>query len=214
MRRIMLSIALMLWASQVEASLLFTPDFFTLDIKAVFTDTRTDSFCWQCDDADPLNDLEAVLENIQGVSDSWLDFLAHSAGVMRIASSATNYSGLEANFFLDVKLTASGAEVPESLTNPSVSFGVIPGRLLGVNGGDVLVLECCSGSVGGIRFQQAFFPSTPFTVPPGGLQRQLNLELHFPEQIEYTPIPEPMSLLLLGSGLAAAALTRRRVRAR
>ncbi len=62
MRRIMLSFALMLWASQVEASLLFTPDFFTLDVRAVFNETGTNSFCWQCDDADPLNDFQAVLD--------------------------------------------------------------------------------------------------------------------------------------------------------
>jgi hypothetical protein len=213
MRRIMLTFALMLWASQVEASLLFTPDFFTLDVRAVFNETGTDSFCWQCDDADPLNDFQAVLD-VQNLSESWTDFLPWAAGSVRMDSTATNYLGLDANFSLNVRLTAAGASLPESLVSPSVSFGVIPGRLLGVEGGDALVLECCSGSVGGLQFLQAFFPSTPFIVPPGGLQRQLNLELHFPEQIEYTPIPEPMSLLLLGSGLAAAALTRRRSRTR
>ena len=78
MRRIMLSFALMLWASQVEASLLFTPDFFTLDVRAVFNETGTNSFCWQCDDADPLNDFQAVLD-FQGLSESWTDFVRVAA---------------------------------------------------------------------------------------------------------------------------------------
>jgi hypothetical protein len=216
MRRIMLTFALMLWASQVEASLLFTPDFFTLDVRAVFNETGTNSFCWQCDDADPLNDFQAVLD-VQNLSESWTDFLGWTAGESRMQGTATNYLGLDAEFALKVKMTAAGASLPESLTSPSVSFGFIRGRLLGVDLGDVtaLILECCNGRVGGIQFQQAFFPSDPFIIPPGELERrQLNLELHFPEQIEYTPIPEPMSLLLLGSGLAAAALTRRRSRTR
>jgi hypothetical protein len=56
MRCIMLTVALMLWASQVEADALFRPDTFTLDVRAVFNDTGTDTFCWQCGDANPLND--------------------------------------------------------------------------------------------------------------------------------------------------------------
>jgi hypothetical protein len=52
-----------------------------------------------------------------------------------------------------------------------VSFGVIPGRFLGVDGGTALVLECCDGFVDGVEFQQASFPSTPFIVPPEAFRR-------------------------------------------
>ena len=61
MRRVMLTLGLMLWASQIEASIFFTPDEFNLNVKAVFNDTGTDTFCWQCGDANPLNDFQAVL---------------------------------------------------------------------------------------------------------------------------------------------------------
>jgi hypothetical protein len=212
MRRIMLTFAWLLWASasQAEADVLFAPDSFTLNVRAVFDDTGTNTFCWQCGDASPLNDLQAVLE-FSSLSEAWTDFLPY-AGLLRMQSMATNYLGLDASFALHVKLTASGASLPESLERPSVSFGIIPGRLLGVDDGNAIVLECCDGSVGGVAFQQAFFPPEPFTVPPGGLTRLTALELRFPEQIEYTPVPEPVSFLLLGSALAAAALRRRRAR--
>jgi PEP-CTERM motif len=210
MRRIMLVFALMLCASQVEADVFFPPDSFTLNVRAVFNDTGTDTFCWQCGDANPLNDFQAVLD-FRDLSAPWTDFLPYS-GFLQLQSTATNYLGLEANFSLHATLTASGASLPESLVNPSVSFGVIPGRVLGVDDGIALVLECCDGRVGGVEFRQAFFPSTPFIVPPGGLEQQAAIELHFAEQIEYSPVPEPTSLFLLGSALAAAALRRRRAR--
>jgi PEP-CTERM motif len=210
MRRVMLTFALTLWAaSHAEASILFTPDDFTLDIRAVFTDTNTDTFCWACGDAIPSNDLRAVL-NFPGLSEGWADlFVAHS-GLVGFEGTATNYLGLDANFNLHVKLTAAGRSLPESLVNPSVSFGIIRGKLLGVDDGQALVLELSDERVGGIRFLQGFFP-TPFVLPPGGGQKLLGYELHLSEQIEYTPaVPEPTSLLLLGSALAAVALKRYR----
>lgn len=208
MRRIMLTFALMLWASQLEAAVLFPPDSFTLNVRAVFNDTGTDTFCWQCGDANPLNDFQAVLD-FRDFSEGWDDFWAY-AGFLQLHSTATNYLGLEANFSLHVKLTAWGESLPESLVNPSVSFGVIPGRVLGVDDGNALVLECCDGQVGGVEFRQALWPSDPFIVPPGGLHKIAAIELIFPEQIEYSPVPEPASLILLGSALAAAATRRRR----
>jgi hypothetical protein len=216
MRRVMLTLGLTLWASQIEASIFFTPDEFTLNLKAVFNDTGTDTFCWQCGDANPLNDFQAVLSFPDLIAESWppLGFTGLS-GLAQLQSTATSYLGLDANFSLHAKLTAWGHSLPESLVNPSVSFGVIPGRFLGVDGGTALVLECCDGFVDGVEFQQAFFPSTPFIVPPGGLEKRVNLELHPRFLIEYTPasvVPEPTSWLLLGSGFAAAALRRRRAK--
>jgi hypothetical protein len=219
MRRIMLTFALMLWASHAEADVLFRPSSFTLNVKAVFNDTGTNTFCWQCGDANPLNDFQAVL-NFSDLSGSWPvnGFLGY-AGHVDLQSTATNYLGLDANFSLLAKLSAWNESGPVIVPAPgSVSFGIIPGRILGVEidggpaGGTAVVLECCHGRVDGVEFLQAFFPSDPFIVPPEGLQKLAAIELIFDEQIP-SPVPEPTSLLLLGSALAAAALRRRRAKA-
>src|SRR4029434_6097102 len=80
MRRILLTVALTLWASHADASILFTPDSFTLEVRAVFTDNNTDRFCWRCGDTNPSNDLQAVLQSATPFSESWTDFVAYSAG--------------------------------------------------------------------------------------------------------------------------------------
>ena len=215
MRRIVLTVTLVLWTSQVDAAILFTPDSFTLTINPVFDETGNAAFCWQCDDADPLNDLRVFLGPFPNVSGDWNPFLAYSGSAL-LRSTAQTYSGLEANFSLHAKLSTWGASLPESLANPSVSIGMIPGRFLGVNSGSEIVLECCDGFVGPLDIRQAFFPSTPFVVPPGGLSKLVALELHpFGNQVPYTPaaaLPEPTSLFLLGSALTAVALRRRRAK--
>src|SRR5262245_22897211 len=104
MLRMFLTFALMLWPSQVEARVPFTPDSFTLSVRAVFDDTVTDTFCWQCGDANPLNDFQAVLD-FPDLSGAWIDFMGY-AGFLQLQSTATNYLGLEANFSLLAKLTA------------------------------------------------------------------------------------------------------------
>jgi len=213
MRHIVLTVTLVPWTSQVDAAILFTPDSFTLTINPVFDETGTAAFCWQCGDADPVNDLRVFLGPFPKVGGDWNQFQAYS-GSSTLRSTAPNYSGLEANFSLYAKLSTWGASLPESLANPSVSFGMIPGRFRGVNGGSEIVLECCDGFVGPLYIQQAFYPPSPFVIPPGGRSKLVALELHpFGDQVPYTPatpIPEPASLLLFGSACAAAALKRRR----
>jgi hypothetical protein len=212
MRGIILAFVLMLWAAHSEASLLFTPDSFTLTFKATFDDTGTDTFCWQCADADPSNDLQAVLQVFPELSGAWTDFIPYNAGYLNLQSTVTNFLGLEAAFGIAVTLTASNPE------HTAMFKGFLPGRLLGVDVGDPtifpLVLECCDGIVqtakdgSGVEFRQAFFPPSPFLPEEVGGQHGLELELFFPEQVEV--IPEPASLVLLGSGLVATVLKRRR----
>ena len=157
--------------------------------------------------------LRVFLGPFPNVGGDWNQFLAYSGSAL-LRSTAPTYSGLEANFSLHAKLSTWGASLPESLANPSVSYGMIPGTFRGVNGGSEIVLECCDGFVGPLYIQQAFYPPSPFVVPPGGLSKLVALELHpFGDQVPYTPaapIPEPASLLLFGSACAAAALRRRR----
>ena len=170
MRRIMLTFALMLCASQVEADVLFTPDSFTLNVRAVFNDTGTDTFCWQCGDANPLNDFQAVLSSFPDLSEAWTDFLPYAAGLVQLQSTATNYLGLDANFSLHAKLTAWGASLPESLVRPSVSFGVIPGRLLGVNRGTALVPSVAMEALVASSFDKRSSLPPRSSCPPGDLR--------------------------------------------
>ncbi len=94
MRRIMLTLVLMLWAAHAEAGPLFTPSFFTLTFEARFNDTMTDTFCWQCADADPSNDLQAILQVFPDLSGDWtLGSIPYSAGVLVWRARRPTFSG-------------------------------------------------------------------------------------------------------------------------
>ena len=180
---------------------------------AVFNDTNTNTFCWQCGDTNPLNDFHAVLSFSDLSGEAWTDLFY---AVRRVHGFPRHHNGLSwtrCELFASRQIECLGCLRARKFVRPSVSDGIIPGRILGVDDGLAVVLECCDGRVGGVDFLQAFFPSSPFIVPPGGLQRHAAIELHFAEQIA-SPVPEPTSLLLLGSAVAAGALRRRQPNAR
>jgi PEP-CTERM motif len=101
----------------------------------------------------------------------------------------------------------------EPLPQPSVAEGVLSGAVVG-GGGRELFLHY-SGRVDGVNFLESSI--NEITVPPEGMTKLFTSEVHVDEEIPYAPgapgaavVPEPTSLLLLGSALAAAGLRARR----
>jgi hypothetical protein len=229
MRRIIIVCALMLSASSplgadpIVPGELFTPETVFLDISSPVFGNGTNAFCWQCGDASPSNDLRLELFGfgplaVPGHPDF---FAAESLGGITLSGPAESLEGLNVSFSFRVVTTVTtqvhtdDQNRPEELPRPSVAEGVIVGAVVGFPQRELELRY--SGRVGGVTFLESSID--PFIVPLGGGTKFFTSEIHVDQQFPYTPgaltpsvTPEPGSLLLIGSGLAAVALKVRRAR--
>jgi hypothetical protein len=190
----------------------FEPESALVQIAAPLFANGTDTFCWLCSDSDPSNNLKLVLSGRTpgtiGVEGAPLFFAADTLGEIAASGPA------RVTTTITTKINPHGP--PELLPAPMVTKGVINGAVVGFQ---PRVLELhYNGLVDGVRFSESAFPQIVF-VPPGGVSKAFTSEIFLAERVAYTPaetpsvVPEPLSLVLLSSGLAAVAFRKRRVSA-
>ena len=216
MPRSMLSLALLLILPSVAHAVPFMPDQMDWTVlESRFVETGTNTACVNCEDADPLNDLTLTLEMFDG--SGCCGFSTFFFGSVDFAGDLESIRDVNVNIEADIRVVTRLVNAPpEEIAQyplPSVSYGTLTGFLLGANlagccGFDV-VEDCCSGEVGGVTFKS---PIGPSLWQIENIQDGLGFagEASWSEA-PYTPeVPEPATLLLVGSGLLGAGWKRRR----
>ena len=135
-------------------------------------------------------------------------FSADTIGSVVVNGPAANFEGLDESFSFPATTTVTTQILvdegnrPEQLPRASIARDLLTGNVFGLPRRD-LVLRY-GGRVDGVRISQA--SGGPFNIPLPGREVSFASENFVASKLRYTPIPEPASLLLLGSALAAAAL--------
>jgi hypothetical protein len=178
----------------------FTPNRFTLTVSPV---GQPISICDNCADADPLNDfhLNVVLGGTSGGFPPNNQVMA-GQGQLNVSGPYPSIGGnLPLAFLASLDLWDSNFPGDHSITDGTI-FGTV---FYGPSGG---TLMCCSGSLNSahVSTPQGFYSFGSFPLV------QFVLTLDRPTDPVFTPTeaPEPISLVLLGTGLLAGMRTRRK----
>jgi hypothetical protein len=222
LKALLCPVVLLLTLPSVAPAAPFTPGPFRFDILNIaFDSSGTNTFCSQCEDADPTNDVMGILY----AYDWGGDFNNYTPGYgtfeIYLSGPATApFSGLNEHVVVDVRLTLwdyialSDVDVPSYIQNPayplpSVSYGQLSGRFYGDS--EFILRSCCSGTINGITVISGVGPGSPvIDTLPDGTREYVSAFRFTGLPIEYTPVPEPSTLLLLGGGLIGAEWKRSR----
>ena len=166
----------------------------TIDVIGYqFTETGLPTACINCADADPNNDFMAALSFSAFIPVPNAPFAISWSGFVDFTGSTlTDPDSIDLHILVDLLVTVDGVQSAASLF----------GELFGIEN-NLLIANCCFGMAGPVPIQPA--PIFPFPFPTQGAI--LAFEVH-PPQI--TAVPEPATMLLVGSGLLAGWQRRRR----